>query len=213
MRRVVDPDQCGFPGSCQGPGRAVQGEPNMLRPLAPLVLLVTLLLAPVLPRAAGPTPTSPASPTMAMSHEMPNAIFTLRTGIAQGKMVYLGKGGDIEGKINPTLKVHEGDIVQITLINGEGAEHDLDLPEVHAASQRVTGPGASRTLMFHANDIGTFQYFCTVAGHREAGMQGGIDVEPAAPKEADKGASISHDPADLPPPLVERGRTTVRSDP
>jgi nitrite reductase (NO-forming) len=181
----------------------------MPRPLAPLVLLATILLVPVAPRAAGPASTSP---TMAMSHEMPNAVFTLRTGIAQGKMVYIGKGGDIDGKINPTMKVHEGDIVQITLINGEGAEHDLALPEVRAASQRVTGPGASSTLMFHANDIGTFQYFCTVAGHREAGMQGIINVEPAAPKEADKGVSIVRDPADLPPPVGERGPLTVRYD-
>jgi nitrite reductase (NO-forming) len=181
----------------------------MLRLPAPLVLLATLLLAPIPLRAAVPTPTPS---TMTMSHEMPNAIFTLRTGIAQGKMVYVGKGGDIDGKINPTLKVHEGDVVQITLINGEGAEHDIDLPELHAASQRVTGPGAGSTLMLHANDIGKFQYFCTVAGHREAGMQGVIDVEPAAPKEADNGVSISRDPADLPPPVGERGPITVRYD-
>jgi nitrite reductase (NO-forming) len=30
---------------------------------------------------------------------MPNAIFTPRTGIAQGKMVYIGKGGGIDGKV------------------------------------------------------------------------------------------------------------------
>lgn len=43
-------------------------------------------------------------------------------------------------------------------------------------------------------------------------MQGVIDVEPAVPKEADKGVSISRDPADLPPPVGERGPTTVRYD-
>jgi nitrite reductase (NO-forming) len=159
--------------------------------------------------AAGPTP-APDMTTMA--HAMPNAIFTLRTGIAQGKMVYIGKGGAIDGKVNPALTVHEGDVVQITIVNGEGAEHDVVVPEMHAASQRVSGPGASSTLSFHANDIGSFLYFCSIGGHREAGMEGQIKVEAAAPKVADKGVSISRDPADLPPPVGERGPTTVRYD-
>jgi len=185
----------------------------MQKILMRLAVRAAVLLAPMLVLAAGPTavPVPPAN-TAVMSHEMPNAIFTLRTGIAQGKMVYIGKGGDIDGKINPTLTVHESDIVQITLVNGEGAEHDVNVMELHVSSQRVIGPGASSTLMFHAADIGTFQYFCTVAGHREAGMQGMIKVEPAAPKEADQGVSIVRDPSDLPPPVGERGPTTVRYD-
>jgi nitrite reductase (NO-forming) len=184
------------------------------RRLAPF-LVAGMSLAPLPLLAAGPGPAPSPAPHAAMptmSHEMPNAVFTLRTGITHGKMVYIGKGGDIEGKVNPTLTVHEGDIVQITLVNGEGAEHDINLVDFHVASQRVTNPGASSTLMFHANDIGTFQYFCTVAGHREAGMQGMIKVEPATPKEPDKGVSISRDPADMPPPVGERGPTTVRYD-
>ena len=161
--------------------------------------------------AAGPSAASAPDMT-SMAHAMPNAIFTLRTGIAQGKMVYIGKGGAIDGKVNPVLAVHEGDVVQITIINGEGAEHDIVVPDVHAASQRVSGPGASSTLVFHANDAGSFQYFCSVAGHREAGMEGQIKVEAAAPATADKGISIARDPADLPPPVGERGPTTVRYD-
>src|SRR5689334_14610427 len=47
--------------------------------------------------------------------------FTLRSGIAEGRMVFLGVGGDINGQVNPTLNVHEGETVQINLINGEGA--------------------------------------------------------------------------------------------
>src|SRR6185312_3066962 len=194
------------------------GRYRMPRLSRRLALCASVLLAPLPALAAGPahttapTPAPTGAPMAAMSHEMPNAIFTLRTGIAQGKMVYIGKGGDIDGKVNPTLTVHEGDIVQVTLVNGEGAEHDVSMMELHVLSRRVIGPGASSTLMFHANDIGTFMYFCTVAGHREAGMQGVIKVEPATPKEADKGVSIVRDPADLPPPVGERGATTVRYD-
>lgn len=166
--------------------------------------------------AAGPTAMAqpakgPMPAAASMAHAMPNAVFTLRTGIAQGKMVYLGKGGTIDGQVNPVLTAHEGDVVQITLINGEGAEHDIAVPDMHATSQRVVSQGASSTLVFHATSIGSVAYFCTIPGHREAGMEGMLRIEPAAPKAGVVAAtSISHDPADLPPPLAERGPTTVR---
>lgn len=147
-----------------------------------------------------------------MASGRPNVSFALRTGIAQGKMVFIGKGGEIDGRINPTLLVHEDDTVQVTLINGEGAEHDIVLPDVHASSQRVIGPGASSTLVFRASDIGTFVYYCSVPGHREAGMEGVLKVEPALPKAAPTGVSISRDPADLPPPAGAREPATVRFD-
>jgi plastocyanin len=142
---------------------------------------------------------SAASDMTAMAHAMPNASFTLRTGIAQGKMVFIGKGGAIDGKVNPVLPVHEGDIVQVTIVNGEGAEHDIVVPELHVSSQRVAGPGASSTLMLHATDIGSFLYFCSIGGHREAGMEDQIKVEATAPKVADKGVA-SH----ATPPIFRR---------
>ena len=56
-------------------------------------------------------------------------------------MVFIGSGGDIEGQVNPTLMVHEGETVQITLINGEGAEHDIVLDDFAARSNRVVRAG------------------------------------------------------------------------
>ena len=88
---------------------------------------------------------SPAARAEEIVSGRPDASFTLHTGIAQGKIVYIGKGGAIDGKVNPILVVHEGDIVQVTLVNGEGAEHDIVFPDVHAKSQRVAGQGASGT--------------------------------------------------------------------
>jgi len=62
--------------------------------------------------------------------------YTLRTGISQGRMVFLGARGAIDGKVNPVLSAAQGQIVEITLINGEGAEHDIVLPDqnVHGMS-------------------------------------------------------------------------------
>ena len=63
----------------------------------------------------------------------------MRSGIAEGKMVYLGVGGSIDGKANPVLTAAEGQIVQLTLINGGGTEHDIVFPDQDAKSQRVNG--------------------------------------------------------------------------
>jgi len=140
-------------------------------------------------------------------------IFTLRTGIAGGRMVYIGVGGDIDGEINPTLMVHEGELVQINLINGEGAEHDVVIDQYAARSAIVIGKNASTTFSFTANKVGEFAYFCSVAGHRAAGMEGLIHVMPG-PREAmdTEGADIVRDPADLPGPIAQRQPQVVRVD-
>lgn len=109
----------------------------------------------------------------------PDVSFTLLTGIAEGKLVYIGRGGEIDGIVNPTLRVREDAVVQITLINGEGAEHDIVFPDFKAASERIVAPGASSTIVFRVGSAGSYVYFCAVPGHREAGMEGNMVVEEA----------------------------------
>ena len=98
-------------------------------------------------------------------------------------MVYIGVGGTIEGQTNPTLTVYEGELVQINLINGEGAEHDIFIDQYNARSSLVIGQNASSTFSFLADKPGEFAYFCTVAGHRQAGMEGLVQVV-AGPRAA-----------------------------
>ena len=140
-------------------------------------------------------------------------VFTLRTGVAEGRMVYLGVGGDINGKVNPMLKVHEGETVQINLVNGEGAEHDIVIDQYGARSNRVVGKNASSALSFTANKTGEFIYYCSVPGHREAGMEGRIQVIPGsmAPTVA-TAPDIVRDPTDLPPPIGSRLAEVVHVD-
>ena len=139
--------------------------------------------------------------------------FTLKTGIAGGRMVYIGVGGDIDGQVNPELMVHEGEIVQINLINGEGAEHDVVIDQYAARSSVVVGKNASSTFSFTANKVGEFAYFCSIAGHRLAGMEGLLRVMPGARETMDMDAAdIVHDPADLPGPIGSRPAQVVRVD-
>ncbi|MGH6720073.1 MAG: copper-containing nitrite reductase [Alphaproteobacteria bacterium] len=161
--------------------------------------------------------TAPASDAPAMidmavpAGYIANVKYTLRTGIADGRMVFIGFGGAIDGLVNPELAAVEGDVVQITLINGEGAEHDIVLGESVVTSQHVVGKGSSTTVAFRAKSAGTLWYFCSLPGHRQAGMEGRVAIKatPTAPA-ASAAPTIAMDPTNLPPPIGERLPQHVR---
>lgn len=160
-----------------------------------------------------PAQPSAAHATSGMPHpmpDMPDVKYTLRSGISDGRMVFLGVGGAIDGKANPVLSAAEGQIVQITLINGEGAEHDIVFPDQDARSSRVVGKGASTTIAFQVSKSGDFLYYCTVPGHRLAGMEGHFVVLQRPPASTAVEADISRDPADVPAPLQRREPQHVR---
>lgn len=175
-----------------------------------ILCAVLLLLAPSV--AAQEQPAAPGS-DVSHSTAQRAASFTLRTGISGGRMVFIGAGGEIDGQVNPTLMVHVGETVQITLINGEGAEHDIVLDDFAARSNRVVARGASSTLSFSADKVGEFIYFCSVAGHRAAGMEGRIQVMPGPRGEMQSMApEIIRDPTDLPGPLEPGPPRVVKVD-
>lgn len=166
------------------------------------------------PPAPAAQPGAQAQPnaTAPIPAYVPDARYTLRSGIAEGRMVYIGVGGAIDGKVNPVLTAAEGQVVQLTLINGEGAEHDIVFPDQDAKSPRVTGKGASTTIAFRAVKSGDFVYFCSVPGHRQAGMEGQFTVTPRLAPQTVVEADISREPTDLPPPIGKRDPQTVRVD-
>ncbi|MDR6758501.1 nitrite reductase (NO-forming) [Mycoplana sp. BE70] len=158
-----------------------------------------------------PAPSAPAQSVAEASSYHNPIVFTLRTGIAEGRMVYIGVGGEIDKQINPTLTLYEGELVQINLINGEGAEHDIFIDHYNVRSSKVVGRNASSTIFFTATSPGQFVYFCTIPGHREAGMEGLIRViagKRTAP--ATEGADIVRDPGDLPAPIGQRTPQVVK---
>lgn len=168
--------------------------------------------APAPSPAGTPSPSQPQSATGADIGYVADAKYTLRSGIAEGRMTYIGVGGSIDGKVNPVLTASEGQVVQLTLINGEGAEHDIVFPDQDAKSPRVTGKGASTTIAFRASKSGDFTYFCSVPGHRLAGMEGQFIVTPRPSPQTLVEADISREPGDLPPPIGKRNPQTVRVD-
>ena len=112
--------------------------------IAYLVAATSPAGAPAVAQRAQPPAAAPAQPSAPADQRavgyVPDARYTLRSGIADGRMVYLGVGGTIDGQVNPVLSAAEGQTVQIILINGEGAEHDIVFPDQDAKSPRITRP-------------------------------------------------------------------------
>ena len=67
--------------------------------------------------------------------------------------------------------------------------------------------------VFRADQAGEFAYFCSLPGHRQAGMEGKFVVGAPRPREpAPALVSLARDPVDLPGPLMSRPPTTIRVD-
>ena len=136
---------------------------------------------------------------------IPDVRYTLRSGIAEGRMVFLGVGGAIDAQVNPMSVSRRRPGRPDHALNGEGAEHDVVFPDFDAKSPRIVGRGSSTTLVFRAGRAGDFIYICSVPGHQLAGMEGQFVVTArpaaAAPVEAD----ISQMPTEVPPPIGTTG--------
>ena len=105
--------------------------------------------------------------------------FTLETIVEDGKLLYLGVGGEISGIINPDLVVQPGSVVRITLIDGDGMIHDLFLPDFDAKTEYVKKIGDHSEIVFETGTMqpGSYVYYCTLPGHRKAGQEGKLIVQ------------------------------------
>ena len=130
--------------------------------------------------------------------------FSMRTEIANGQMVFIGNAGPIKDVINPDLKVAEGAVVAITITNADGAMHDIAVPEFGAQSDQVVGMGAATTIVFRATKSGTFEYLCTIPGHKLAGMVGKLIVGDVK-EEVSTALDVAKDPAEVGKPVGNRG--------
>ncbi len=198
------------------------------------LLLAILLVALVLSGCAGNKQGAPKSEPASQGNVVE---YSLTTGFKDGKMVFIGVGGEIDGVVNPTLSARVGNTVKITLSSGDGVEHDIAFPDFNAKSEHVVGKGSSVTLTFTTDKSGWFVYYCTLPGHREAGMEGKFNVtgeagsnsqheampvaaaDPASSSgpvlvsgKARRGADIVRDPTDLPAPIGPREPQVVRVD-
>ena len=132
--------------------------------------------------------------------------------VAREKTVDIGNGATIQaatynGSIpGPAIVVHEGDYVELTLVNPpiNTMQHNIDF---HAATGALGGgeltkvsPGQQMVLRFKATKPGVFVYHCATGGpmipyHVVSGMNGVIMVLPREGLKDAQGNSIHYDRA------------------
>ncbi len=190
------------------------------------------------PTAANPTEAPVAVDVPVVLSETDVTVsYTLRTLIGgDPAMAYIGVGGEIDGVSNPMLETEVGDVVQITVINGDPLLHDFRIDEFDVYSGELTDAGQEATMIFRVTAPGEFDYYCGVPGHRQAGMEGKLrvtgevvvgdqaamadsygpaampghmSVGAAAPAAEDATMIVRH-PSDVPPPVEDRPPMTVR---
>lgn len=129
----------------------------------------------------------------------------------------------------PTMVVHEGDQVELTLVNPatNSMPHNIDF---HAATGALGGaqltlvnPGEQATLRFKATRTGTFVYHCAPPGmipwHVVSGMSGTLMVLPREGLKDADGKPLAYDRAytigefDLYIPRDEKGKFKKFADP
>ncbi|MEJ5990076.1 copper-containing nitrite reductase [Ramlibacter sp. PS3R-8] len=176
-----------------------------------------------------PVSAKPQAAAVAPATRQATRQYVMKTGMADGKMVYM----DAKGTVNPTLKGNVGDTIEITLTSGEGAQHDIVVDGL-VKSAMFDGKSAPTKVTFKLTQSGKFNYYCSVPGHRQIGMEGVLEVTgpvdsqaqaPAAAATSVVGAapasgpiapaspnavSIAQDPNAVPKPLGNRPPQLVK---
>ena len=104
------------------------------------------------------------------------------TGGAGGGVSLTVEMGDLYFKPN-TLTVKPGQTLQITLDNRGSLEHNFVLYDADGKTvlfeKDAVQPGQKVNVSLKAPEKpGTYQYVCTVPGHKEGGMVGTLTVQP-----------------------------------
>ncbi|TKS54740.1 nitrite reductase, copper-containing [Luteimonas yindakuii] len=171
-----------------------------------------LILLFALAAAAGFTPQAIAAREAAADvTPVADITFSMRTEISNGQLVFVGNAGAIKDVVNPELRVPEGAVVAITVTNGDGAMHDIAVPDFGVQSDQIVGQGSSTTIVFRAAKAGTFEYVCTIPGHRAAGMFGKLivgDVEEVVSTAVD----IAKNPMEVDTPVGDRAPQHITYD-
>ena len=132
-----------------------------------LTLILTFILAACGSGAAQPASTEPKTMTVALN-EFQFQPSEITVGVGQPVKLVIKNNGTV-------LHDFVSDDAMVEVMAEHGAEHDMPgmAPKMHAAIEA----GQQSTLEFKATQAGTYTFYCTVPGHKEAGMVGKLIVK------------------------------------
>lgn len=138
-------------------------------------LSITLLAASLL-AACGATAAAPAEPQSLTVKTNEFTFVPAQITVASAQPVELTLQNT--GAVEHDWSVREIDLSGKPTTAGESGDGHMagdmhDAPKLHVAA----GPGGQAKLSFVASKPGTYEFFCTVAGHKEAGMVGTLTVK------------------------------------
>ena len=107
--------------------------------------------------------------------DVPTPTITVEpTSEATNEVTFELTGQPYEYSLNE-IRVSQGDLVTIEFTSTDGF-HDFNIDELGVASDRVN-TGNTTTVQFTADQVGTFNFYCSVSNHRAQGMEGVFIVE------------------------------------
>ncbi|MGH2710189.1 MAG: cupredoxin domain-containing protein [Actinomycetota bacterium] len=74
------------------------------------------------------------------------------------------------------LEIRSGRPTEFELVNDDAQEHTLVISELAVVMLAAPGQTVASTVAIDPKNQGKFDYFCSVSGHRESGMEGTITV-------------------------------------
>jgi plastocyanin len=74
------------------------------------------------------------------------------------------------------LRIRSGRVATFELVNRDVQEHTLVISELAVVMLAAPGQTVSSTVAVDRQNEGDFAFFCSISGHREAGMEGTISV-------------------------------------
>ena len=75
-----------------------------------------------------------------------------------------------------SISVKAGEQVKITFRNNGRVPHNLILEGLGIETKTISG-GQTDIVEFIAPSLGTYAFFCSIPGHRAAGMEGSLKIE------------------------------------
>lgn len=142
-----------------------------------LLLLLAILGAFLLAACGGetePTPV-PMAELKLVATDIAYDKNRLEVKVGQPVKVMLQNEGVLEHDFSIMEIPHSGEVMAEEMHDEEGG-HDMSSmemdPEVHVAAET----GGSHSVEFTPSEAGEYEFFCTVQGHKEAGMVGTLVV-------------------------------------
>ncbi len=142
----------------------------------------------------------------AQASQVVNTEYILTPAMRDGKFVFLGVDGDINGVVNPALRVQPGERITVMLVNSGEGTHDIvfvlpDGKKVQSDAVKKKGETVSLTFTVPHSDA-VIKYYDS--GHEKLGMKGVLLVGAASDSAAQAEPAASADQPQKPAGLYEK---------